>query len=302
MSKYSNIEFDLKDRNSAWTKIYNFIPKNAHVLDVGCSNGNFGAALKKYKNCVVDGIDLNEEDIKIARGTLRRAIVANIEKDDFRKILQGDKYDVVVMSDIIEHLTDPVATLKKVKGVLKPQGYLVFSIPNMTHISIRLNMLLGDFSYTETGILDKTHFHFYDIYEVERLIESAGYSIEKYDSTVVNFPRSMVRERLANVGLQTEERFFDLINDTHGNIYQFVAKIVPNPLNKALKNDHTNLAITRSPAEDVHLYLSDLERIWRDREIQLLRQLRWNPVYLTKRAGSKTIKKIVARKRGNKKG
>jgi 2-polyprenyl-3-methyl-5-hydroxy-6-metoxy-1,4-benzoquinol methylase len=302
MSNYTKLKFNPEEKNSPYVKIYNFIKNGSTVLDIGCSSGNFGKALIELKNCTVDGIDLNQNDIRLASKVLTMAKVANVETSNLEEVLKGKRYDVIVMADVLEHLVDPVSSLKSIQKLLNRDGFLAFSIPNMAHISVRLNLLLGDFPYTETGLLDKTHLHFYDIYEAERLIERSGYSIEKYDSTVVNFPRSMVRERLANVGLQTEERFFDLINDTYGNIYQFVAKIVPDPPNKDPKNNHTNLAVTHSPAEDVHLYLSDLERIWRDREIQLLRQLRWNPVYLTRRAGSKAIKKIAARKRGNKKG
>ncbi len=288
MSQYSELTFKPTDRNSSWTKIFNFIPEKSEVLDIGCSSGNFGAALIEYKSCVVDGLDYNPQDVKAARKILRQAWVSDIEKDDLKKAVKGRKYDAIIMADVIEHLVNPVKALKEMKKLLKPNGFLAFSVPNMAHTWVRLNLLKGDFTHTETGLLDKTHIHFYDVKELERVLDEAGFALERYDSTVVNIPRKMVRDRLSELGLSAEERFFDYMNDSFGHIYQFVGKAVAMPTGQKVKTSHENLAITRSPAEDVHLYLSDLDRMWRDREIELLHDLRWrHPVRTARRVASK---------------
>jgi len=288
MSQYSDLTFEPTEKNSSWTKIYNFIPENSEVLDIGCSSGNFGAALIEYKKCTVDGIDYNSRDVKAARKVLRQAWVSDIEKDDLKKIVKNRKYDAIIMADVIEHLVDPVKALKEIKKLLKPDGFLAFSVPNMAHTWVRLNLLKGEFTHTETGLLDKTHIHFYDVKELERVLDEAGFALERYDSTVVNIPRKMVRDRLGELGLSAEERFFDYLNDSLGHIYQFVGKAVAMPADQKVKTSHENLAITRSPAEDVHLYLSDLDRMWRDREIELLHDLRWrNPVKTARRVAGK---------------
>ena len=289
MSQYSDLTFDPKDRNSSYTKIYNFIPEGAAVLDIGCSSGNFGGALIKYKNCTVDGVDYNPQDVKMARKILHSAKVVDIEKDNLKRAVGNKRYNVIVMADVLEHLLDPVGALKQVKKIISPNGFIAFSIPNMAHLSVRLKLLGGQYAHTDTGLLDKTHLHFYDVNEVERLFEEAGYAIEKYDSTIVNLPRSMVRERLESLGLHAEERFFEYTNDSLGHVYQFVGKVVPmKPGVSSVKTSHENLAITRSPAEDVHLHLMDLEKNWRDREIELLHQLRW-------RRPVKTARKVVVK-------
>lgn len=303
MSQYSELTLQLKDRNSSWTKIFHFVPENSEVLDIGCSSGNFGGALTQLKNCAVDGMDYNPADIKSASKRLRNAWVVDIEKDDLSKIVKSKKYDAIIMADVIEHLANPVSALKNIKKLLKPGGFLAFSVPNMSHLSVRLNLLKGEFSHTETGLLDKTHLHFYDVHELERVLGEAGYALERYNSTVVNLPRKMVRERLESLGLSAEERFFDYVNDSFGHIYQFVGKAVAKkPGQQTIITSHENLAITRSPAEDVHLYLSDLDRMWRDREIELLHQLRWRrPVKTARRVASKTRRRFSAERRKSKK-
>ena len=271
-------------------------------MDIGCSSGNFGAALIKLKNCVVDGLDYNSQDVKVARKVLRQAWVSDIEKDDLKKVVKGRKYDVIIMADVIEHLVDPVNALKGIKKLLKPSGFLAFSVPNMAHTWVRLNLLKGDFTQTETGLLDKTHIHFYDVKELERVLDEAGFALERYDSTVVNIPRKMVRDRLGELGLSAEERFFDYMNDSFGHIYQFVGKAVVAAPTRKVMTSHENLAITRSPAEDVHLYLSDLDRMWRDREIELLHQLKWRrPLKTARTVAGKTKRRFSTERRKSKK-
>lgn len=301
MSQYSELTFSPTDKNSSWTKIFNFIPEDSEVLDIGCSSGNFGAALIKLKNCTVDGLDYNPQDVKAARKLLRDVWVSNIEKDDLKKIVGGRKYDAIIMADVVEHLVDPTLALKNIKKLLKPKGFLAFSVPNMAHMWVRLNLLKGDFTHTETGLLDKTHLHFYDVKELERVLDEAGYALERYDSTVVNLPRKMIREQLGSLGLKAEERFFDYINDSYGHIYQFVGKALAKPVGQKtpVKTSHENLAITRSPAEDVHLYLSDLDRMWRDREIELLRQLKRRQPVKTARNVAAKAKSHAAKLRKN---
>ena len=65
------------------------------------------------------------------------------------------------MGDVLEHLKDPWAILGNIKENLKPDGYVVASIPNIAHGAIRLALLEGRFDYTSLGILDDTHLRFF---------------------------------------------------------------------------------------------------------------------------------------------
>lgn len=273
MSNYSNLKIDLNSRNSPWVKMLQFVPDGAEVLDIGCSSGNFGHALRAIKNCSVDGVDITESDIALAKENLRSAHVANVEHEPLTKLLSGRTYDVVVMADVIEHMVDPVAGLGNVLSVLRPNGVVLFSIPNMTHISIRLGLLMGEFTYTETGILDKTHVHFYDADAVDKVFLDSGFLVEQYDSTVVNMPRDMIRERLATAGLIAEEKFFELLNENFGHIYQFVG-VATRLGDRPRPSRRYDLRVTRSPAEDIQAHIGNLERIWKDKEIALLNEIR----------------------------
>ena len=62
---------------------------------------------------------------------------------------------------------------------LKKNGKIIVSLPNVAHITIRLKLLFGDFTYTESGILDKTHLHLFTLKSARDFIASCGLMIER---------------------------------------------------------------------------------------------------------------------------
>lgn len=224
MSNYSDSKFT-KDENSSWFKVYNLIKNNSKVLDVGCSSGNFGAVLINEKNCIVDGIEIDDDDLKDASKKLRKVYKLNIETD-FLKVI-GEKYDYVYFGDVIEHLVNPSNTLNRVKELLLPHGKIVFSIPNMAHISVRLMLLSGKFEYGETGLLDKTHLHFYTFNEFQRVVNNGGYNIENIDYVKKDMPEEIVGDFLASLGLKSTKEFISFLRSTDASAYQFVGTLSP---------------------------------------------------------------------------
>ena len=91
--------------------------------------------------------------------------------------MNDQKFDVILLGDVLEHLKNPVDILKQIKSFLNESGYIVCSIPNVAHGSIRLKLLNGIFNYTETGLLDKTHIRFYTFKTIISLLEETGFLI-----------------------------------------------------------------------------------------------------------------------------
>jgi len=202
-----------------------FIPEGSRVLDVGCSAGNFGEALEQMNSCTVVGVDLNPVDIDEARQKISEAYVLDVS--DTAAIAGLGTFDVVLFADVLEHLPDPRATLVAIRALLRPGGVVVYSIPNMGHLSVRLDLLEGRFMYTETGLLDKTHVHFYDAFEIEDMFTAAGYGIREEDPVVSEYPERWVNERLAGLGLAADEKFFALLKASDSHVYQYVGVAIP---------------------------------------------------------------------------
>lgn len=154
------------------------VPANALVLDVGCSNGLQGKYLRKEKGCRVYGVDISRQAIQEARKNLDKATIMDIEKDG---LPFKEKFDVIIFSDILEHLASPEEVLKKFKTYLKKEGLVVTAIPNVANLKIRLHLLFGRWEYQELGILDKTHLRFFTRDTARQLFKDCGLKIVQED-------------------------------------------------------------------------------------------------------------------------
>ena len=225
LSPYALHVFEPDTRNNSWSNLFNFVPENSTVLDVGCSTGNFGAALIEEKGCLVTGVDLHAADVAEAKQRLTRALVMDINDKSAAETL--GTFDVIIFADVLEHLIDPRATLRALRKLLADGGSIVYSIPNMAHLSTRLDLLAGEFPYTDTGLLDRTHLHFYDREEICNLFTEAGYEIIDEKPVVVEYPRTWIRDRLAQLGLSATAEFYDLLDHTESKVFQYVGIAIP---------------------------------------------------------------------------
>jgi 2-polyprenyl-3-methyl-5-hydroxy-6-metoxy-1,4-benzoquinol methylase len=219
LSVYANNKLKSKVRNDAWSKLLELVPENSIVLDVGCSSGNFGAELKKKKNCHVTGIDINQDDLALANKVLDKTSLVNIENDDLGSL---GSFDVIVCADVLEHLINPVSALEKLQNLLSKDGAIVYSIPNMANIATRLELLKGRFQYTEYGLLDETHLHYYDHEEVSKIFREAGLIINRSDNTIRDIPPAVIKKSLKEIGLTPSDKFFAISSDIEAITFQFI--------------------------------------------------------------------------------
>lgn len=111
--------------NGLHSSVFRWVPKNVRVLDVGCG---FGQSLGYHaaRGCDVYGVEADEN--------IRRVI----DKFGFKvhvglfdeQVYESNFFDYLTMDQVIEHVTDPLSTLRGVAQVLKPGGFAIFSTPN----------------------------------------------------------------------------------------------------------------------------------------------------------------------------
>ncbi len=223
-SPYSVNDFN-PDGNTSWAKLFHLVPEGSRVLDIGCSAGGFGLALQEFRGCTVTGIDLNEDDLAIAKTRLSAVHRVDITTDpDLERL---GTFDVLIFADVLEHLVDPREALRRVRPLLAERGRVLYSIPNMGHITVRLDLVGGNFPYTEIGLLDRTHIHYYDRREVLSLFTDAGYVLEHEEYVGLAYPRSWIESRLSSLGLAPDEHFWSMLDDTDAFVFQNIGVAEP---------------------------------------------------------------------------
>lgn len=178
------------------------IGKNQTVLDVGCNEGYLGQI--SDKSCTFYGLDISENAVAKAKAVYKDAAVCNL--DDCKKLPWDQKFDMIMLGDVLEHTKDPAKVLKNlVENYLKDSGSVVLSLPNVANWRIRLSLFFGNFDYTDTGILDRTHLRFFTFKTAQALVSRSNLSITKvrYGSSIFGhliklLPLSFVRNLFAS--------------------------------------------------------------------------------------------------------
>lgn len=144
----------------------------SRVLDVGCSDGQFGALMKKQGH-MVSGVDLvKHPDVGNRLDSFVEADLNQGLPDEV-----GSGYDVVVAADVLEHVIDPHSLLTDITSRLVPGGRVMISVPNISHWYPRTRIAIGRFDYDQRGPLDQGHVRFFTRRSLERLIKAAGLRI-----------------------------------------------------------------------------------------------------------------------------
>ncbi len=173
-------------------ELLQYIPKSARrVLDVGCGAATFTKAVKQLGIDEVVGIEMNEAAAREASEVLDRVIVGNIEEMDLP--FEDGYFDCVIFADILEHLYDPEAVLRKVARVLSPTGLMIMSIPNVRYYLIWAMLSAGRWKYDDSGVLDRTHIRFFTAYEMRALVRDAGLRVQLMRPLTISAPDILPR-------------------------------------------------------------------------------------------------------------
>jgi SAM-dependent methyltransferase len=223
LSSASNSPYRLKrDRYSSHSVILSELREGnkRRLLDVGAADG-YLAQLFIERGFEVTCVEGNPILAARAREKCASVLVSDLNHEV--PSISGP-YDVVVYGDILEHLQDPLNVLVQLNRSLARDGVVLISVPNVAHLWIRMQLMLGNFDYAERGILDRTHLRFFTLKSFKGFIQDAGLSLDKMYATPVPLPL-IVPERYQGVLFN----FLHRLNATAARAwktmlaYQFVA-------------------------------------------------------------------------------
>jgi O-antigen biosynthesis protein len=219
-------EIDLDNPEDSHVRLVEMVGTGKRVIDVGCSTGFVSQALKE-RGCTVTGIEVDPEAARLAEGPCEKVIVADLDQVDLTDAVGAETFDVALFGDVIEHLKNPARLLKDMRGLLAPDGYIVVSVPNVAHASVRLALLKGQFDYEDTGILDETHLKYYTRSSIGDLLESCGYMVEVMDWTELKVSAEEVHEVLDPLGLANLEEVVKAFSEWEAVAFQYIVKAFP---------------------------------------------------------------------------
>jgi methionine biosynthesis protein MetW len=151
-------------------EILEHVPRGARrVLDLGCATGTTGAALKQRQDVEVVGVELEPEYAREAATRLDEVLNADAES-----AMPAGRFDVLIAADILEHLKDPWATLRRYVELLEPGATAIVSLPNVAHWSTYAHLARGSWPRKPEGIFDATHLRWFTLGDARELLQQAG--------------------------------------------------------------------------------------------------------------------------------
>lgn len=247
---------DLSDPNLARTQLVLLTPGASNVLEVGPSTGYLTRVLRD-RGCRVTGLEIDPVAAEHAARVADRMVVGDVESLDFEEAFGEERFDVVMFGDVLEHLVEPGATLRRAASLLAEGGRVVASIPNLAHGDVRLALLAGRFPYTSQGLLDRTHLRFFTREGIDALFGDGGFRITEWRrvtaalfETELALPRGAFPPRVVEAVRRLPE----------AETYQFVVAAVPGKV---------RAAPAAPAAEEVEAAVAPLWEF--DREVEWLR-------------------------------
>jgi O-antigen biosynthesis protein len=213
-----------EEAGSAHMLALELVPQGSRVLEFGCATGYMSEVLRERRGATVTGIEISPQAGEIAKEHCDRVIIGDAETLDYEELFGKGRFDVMLFVDVLEHLKDPAALLRRVRPFLSRKGMVISSIPNIAHGSVRLALLAGEFRYRELGLLDDTHLRFFTREGIRDLLEGAGFVITDWLHHRVDIDEAEIRVPAIP---QSQELRDWLSEDPDTSVYQFVVRALP---------------------------------------------------------------------------
>lgn len=162
-----------------------FDPSGRSVLDVGCGGGGMGPSLRASGAKRLVGIEphLLQDDFESGYDKI---ISETIEDVLANQTLEGERFGLILLSDVLEHLVDPWTALRElVSQNLTADGKVFISLPNVANLTVVKQLVLRrDWKYEGNGMFDRTHLRWFGARTAEQLIDQAGLKAETWGGNV----------------------------------------------------------------------------------------------------------------------
>jgi SAM-dependent methyltransferase len=164
------------------TSFLEFIGRcDGRVLDLGCGQGAWVPQLRARGATALFGVDACREIEPVAGPRYDRLCIEPIESFEIDQI--GGPCDVVIAADVLEHLQDPWAVLRRARAWVTDNGQLFISVPNLRYWRVARDLVVSDrFEYSdEGGIMDRSHLRWFTNSSLDRALRGTGWTPRRWD-------------------------------------------------------------------------------------------------------------------------
>jgi SAM-dependent methyltransferase len=148
-------------------KVTGRLPLGTRVCDVGCSYGDLLSLLKSRRDCDVTGVDLNASMVDYCRGRGVSAVLGTLKDAAFTE----QRFDLITMTEYLEHEGDPRSVLEESHRIIKPNGYLCIEVPAISAVNARL---VGNY-WSQLDL--PRHLMFFTPATLGKLLREVGYEV-----------------------------------------------------------------------------------------------------------------------------
>lgn len=186
MSVYEKI-YKKFDFSATQLEIIKITGQSKTILEIGPSTGYMTKVFLRNA-CIVDVVENDKEAFSRLPKGIRQSFRGSVEDEAVLNKIGGD-YDFIIMADVLEHLVNPENFLKKLHKKISGNVTLLISAPNIANWVMRKQLFFkGDFEYQESGLLDKTHLHFYTVNTLPKILLENGWKVLEIIGTITRIP------------------------------------------------------------------------------------------------------------------
>lgn len=201
------------------------LPPDGSALDIGCASGGLLRLLRPVAGQLA-GLEPSPTAAARAAEVADEVLCGGLDAEPAPEF-RAAPFDLVICADVLEHLVDPLAGLRRAIGWCRPGGAVLISVPNIGHFTARWRVARGRFGYDEDGgIFDVSHLHFFTQALLVELVTAAGLTVESMDAVVPRLQNTVpVVRRLPARGARLIERQWQRLGDRRPDLlgYQLVA-------------------------------------------------------------------------------
>lgn len=213
-----DFRLDMDNPNSLSIILKQIMPEST-ILEFGPAMGRMTKYMKEVLHCQVYIIEMDEEGYQSAMQYAEGGYLGNAETGLWVSAFENLKFDYIIFADVIEHLKNPEEVITNARNLLKYEGKIIISVPNVANNAIIIDLINNKFNYKDIGLLDNTHIKFFTYYTFLDVLARCNLIAIGENAT---YAQPYETEFLNNYNLISDQLADALKNKEFGNVYQFI--------------------------------------------------------------------------------